>query len=130
MADNQLICGLRKQYARTLGLIAAGEDRAEDLEHLAAVIRMFRPDENLSRIKPVRPYKPQRRSWTRTALDTLRREGRPLTARELAHKVLSIEGGEPDDLFSIEASLHATLGRLEGDGVVRVSSDPKRWTLG
>ncbi len=47
MAENQLNVGLRRQYGKTLGLLrAAHADRIRlmaDLDHLAAVIRMFKP---------------------------------------------------------------------------------------
>ncbi len=50
--------GLKRRYAQILGAIAGGEDREDDLAHLAAVISIFKPDEDVSRILPIRPYTP------------------------------------------------------------------------
>src|SRR5665213_741040 len=110
MKNTYLLLGLRRLYAQTLGYIRGGEDRTEDLAHIAAVIRMVAPDEDLSAIRPVRPYRLHRRSWSRTAMDILRREGRLMAARELARAVLCREGRPAADLYTVECSLHAVLG--------------------
>ncbi len=81
----------------------------------------------MNAIKPIRPYKGARRSWSRAALDILRREGVPMAPRELARRVIAQEGGTEADLPSVECSLHAVLGRLEGQGVIRAEGSPKRW---
>lgn len=86
MAENQLICGLKRRYGQTLGMNAAGEDRAEDLAHLAAVIRMFKPDVDLTVIRAIRRYKPQREHWSRTALTILRKAEAPILTAELARQ--------------------------------------------
>jgi hypothetical protein len=131
MAENQLLFGLKRQYGKTLGLIEAGEDRAEDLAHLAAVIRMFKPAEDLSEIAPIRPYPENRDRWNRDALAILRRENAPMTARALARRILAARGVPLTrrNLQRVECSLHAVLGRLEGRGVVRETTQPKRWAI-
>lgn len=131
MAENQLMCGLKRQYAKTLGLIVAGEDRVDDLAHLAAVIRMFEPDADLSAVRPIRPYRPQRSKWMRDALTVLRREGAPMTPRAIARRVLEARAVPLTraNLQRVECSLHAVLERLEGQGVIRVSDEPKRWAI-
>lgn len=123
--------GLKRQYARTLGLIAGGEDRAEDLAHLAAVIRMFKPGEDLAAIQAVRPYRPNRSKWSREALGILREANAPMAPRELAHRVLGARGVARTraNLQRVECSLHAVLERLEGRGVVRAEGSPKRWSV-
>ena len=129
MAENQLIFGLKRRYAQTLGLVAAGEDRAEDLAHLAAVIRMFQPGADLSAIRPIRPYREHRQRWSRDALTILRKANAPMTARAIARRVLSARGVPltRPNLQRVECSLHAVLERLEGRGVVRATDAPKRW---
>jgi len=100
MADNQLICGLRRQYGKTLGLLrSASGDRVRlmaDLAHLAAVIRMFRPDEDVEAIRSIRPpvYRGATfgRQWARLALDVLREAERPLATREIAKRIAAREG--------------------------------------
>ena len=132
MAENQLMFGLKRQYARTLGRIERVEDCGEDLAHLGAVIRMFRPDADLSAITPLcpaRPYRPHRERWSRDALAILRKANGPMTPRALARRVLSGRGlplTRPY-LQRVECSLHAVLERLEGRGLVRVSNEWKRW---
>jgi len=131
MAENQLIIGLKRQYGKTLGFIGAGEDRADDLAHLAAVIRMFAPDADLDAVRPIRPYRENREAWLRDALTALRREGEPMTARDIAKRVLTSRGVAltRPNLQRVECSMHAVLERLEGCGVVRVGDAPKRWAV-
>lgn len=52
-----------------------------------------------------------------------------MTGRSLARAVLAAEGVAvtPDTLSSVECSLHSTLGRLEGRGIVREDGEPKKW---
>ena len=121
MAENQLIIGLKRQYAKTLGFIAVGGDRADNLAHLAAVIRMFAPDVDLTAIKPFRPYRPHRSKYLRDALSTQRQADSPMTARALARHVLAARGVPLSraNLQWVECSLHAILKRQEGTSVVR-----------
>jgi hypothetical protein len=124
------LSGLKRQYGVYLGLAKAGEDRSEDLAHLVAVIRMFDPDFDPASVRPIRPHKGTYRNWLRPALDVMRKAARPMAAPEIAALVLAQEGGEPSELTSIICTLHAVLGRLEGNGVVRVAGRPKRWIVG
>ena len=55
MKNTYLLFGLRRLYAQMLGYILTGQDRPEDLAHVAAVIRMVDPALDLSAISPVRP---------------------------------------------------------------------------
>ena len=132
MAENQLIIGLKRQYGKTLGFIAAGEDRADDLAALARVIRMFAPDADLALIKPIRPYRQHRTKYLRDALGIMRRENGPITPRALAKRILAARGVRltPANIARAECSLHAVLERLEGSGVVREAGEPKRWRVG
>jgi hypothetical protein len=131
MATNQLMHGLRRQYAKTLGLAEAGDTTApEDLAHLAAVIRMFSPYEDLTAILPIRPYKPDRSRWSRDALDILREANGPMTVRDLAERVLAMRGLDPTwmALQGVEASLSAVLTRLERRGMIQGDGHPRQWS--
>ena len=139
MATNQLMHGLRRQYGKTLGLLhSASSDRVRlmgDLAHLAAVIRMFRPCEDVESIRAIRPHKDRgatfTRQWTRVALDVLREAGEPLETREIARRVALAEGvTDPRAMASIVCSLHQSLERRRGVGVVRLEGEPKRWVVG
>jgi hypothetical protein len=133
MATNQLLHGLKRQYAKTLGEIEAGGDVAmtEDIAHLAAVIRMFAPFEDLTAILPIRPYRPNRSRWSRAALDILRQANGPMTVRELAERVLAARGAVAtwEALQGVEASLSAVMTRLERRGMLHGVGHPKEWFL-
>ncbi len=137
MAERHVVFALRRKYAELKGVLkfdptADPYATVKAINEVGCVLRMFNPGEDLSAVRPRRPYKPGRsHSWTRTALDILRREGRPITGRALARGVLTAEGVPvtPAVLMSVECSLHATLGRLEGRGIVREDGEPKRWRV-
>jgi hypothetical protein len=134
MAERHVTAALRRKYAELKGILKFrpemdAEPTLEALRHVAAVLRMFAPAEDLAAIKPVRPYKPDRSLWTRSALDMLRTADRPLTAREIALRLIAAGVGERADLSSIECSLHASLARIEGRGLERLEGAPKRWRV-
>lgn len=133
MAETHVLSALKRRYAQTLGLIrigAAGAD--DDLAHLAAVIAMFNPDEDLAAIRAVRPYKAERERWHRSVLRALKAADRPLRARELARLVMAAHGIDPGDhecLLSISCGLQVTLRRLAERGLVQISGKPRRWAV-
>lgn len=134
MAETHVLSALKRRYALTLGRIAHGEGEAgADLIHLAAVIHMFNPAEDLSAIQRIRPYKPGRERWSRTVIKVLREANEPLRAREIARRVLRARGLDPNDherMFSISCGLQAVLGRLAKRGLVTVTDKPRRrWAI-
>jgi hypothetical protein len=131
MVENQLTHGLKRQYAYTLGMIARGEDRSEDLAHLAAVICIFQPDADLAAIRPVRPCRKDRAKWLQAGLEVLRKEGSPMTGRAIARRLLEARGIPltEKNLKRAECSLYFSFGRMEGDGLMRAEGSPKRWAV-
>jgi hypothetical protein len=133
MAETHVLSALKRRYAQTLGLVRIGADgAADDLAHLAVVIAMFNPNEDLSAIRAVRPYKADRERWHRSVLRILKATDRPLRARELARMVMAAHEADPSDrgrLLSISCGLQATLGRLEAQGFIQCSGKPRRWQL-
>ena len=135
MAESHVLSALKRRYALTLGQLTYGDrEQAEaDLAHLTAVIAMFNPAEDLSAIRPIRPYKPGRERWSRTVIKVLREANEPLPAREIARRVLRARGLDPNDqarMLSISCGLQAVLGRLAARGFVTVSEKPRRrWAL-
>ena len=128
---------LKRRYAQAKGalfasdLFADREKLAADMAHLGAVVVMFDPKADLAAIKPIRPYRANRRVWTRTALDILRTSDRPLRTWELARKVMAKHGVPLDDkgaLFSIGCSLQAVLRKRVEEGTVRRSGKPPYWS--
>lgn len=140
MGKTFVITGLRRKYAELKGELATlptlpfeeSENCMTALRQVGVVLRMFAPNENLSAIPPIRPSKGRGRAWTREALDILRRNRRPLTAREIARQIVAQRrlAADPQTVSSIECSLHATLARLEGRGVEKADGAPKRWAIG
>jgi len=136
----QLVKTLRRTYARKLGEIAAGADddalRA-DLEHLAAVIRMFWPGEDFAAIKPIRPRANRRGSkapvWFLSALDVLREAEEPLTAQEIVRRILRARGEAVEGAVakSAECSVLAAFRRRGAAlGIERVGAQrPFNWMI-
>ena len=97
---------LRRKYAQLKGL--AGDllsDQAKiarDMEHVGAVLLMFDPAADLNAIPAIRPYRGQRRRWSRDAMKILREANQPLTAVELAQRVIMLRGVAEDALVKRE----------------------------
>lgn len=136
MAEPLALRALKRQYGKTLGLLhSASSDRVRlmaDLAHLAAVIHMFSPGEDVEAIPLIRPYNPhgavRGRLWSREALDVLREAGEPLATLEIARRIAKREGvTDRRVLKSIECTLHAVLPKRAT--VARVEGSPKRWRV-
>lgn len=135
MAESPVIFALRRKYAQLRGMEAhyATEDReavSVALGHVGATLLMFNPAEDLAAVRPRRPYNFRGGLWTRLAITILQVEGRPMSARALARRIIGVRGLDHQDratLKSIECALHKTLTRLEGHGLDRVCERPKRW---
>ena len=117
---------LRRKYAELKGL---GDGEA--LAHAGATLLLFKPGEDLDAIPAIRPYRVQRSKYLADAFRVLRQANGPMTAREIARRVLEARGVPlvRNNLQRVECSLHAVLERLEGDGVERVGDEPKRWVV-
>jgi hypothetical protein len=132
MAQSPVVYALRRKYADLKGVLKyrAPDDPEAlilDIRHVGCVLRMFSPDEDLSAIRPIRPMRKRPRRWSRVAFTIMRREQRPMTVRELAHRVAAEKGAGFKDIPGIDAALCSLMERLEGRGVVRVAGEPKRW---
>jgi hypothetical protein len=122
-----VVTALRRKYAEL-----KGKGDAETMAHVGATILLFDPAQDLAAIAAIRPYKSDRDHWSRTALDILRKAQEPLSAPDLARRVIETLGRDQGDrrlYMSVLCSLHATLGKLEGDVLERVGDEPKTWAL-
>jgi len=122
-----IVTALRRKYAELKGL-----GGGEALAHVGSTLLLFKPGEDLDAIPAIRPYRPQRSKYLADAFRVLRQANAPMTAREIARRVLEAHGVPlvRNNLQRVECSLHAVLERMEGDGVERVGDDPKRWRVG
>ena len=99
-----------------------------------AVIKMLAPDFNVSRISPKRrvignPWF-KRGTLYRSAVDVMRRAGRPMTAREITDALITEKAPEATrkQAIDIQAAILASLRKRKG-GTVSGEGVPTRWLL-
>jgi hypothetical protein len=137
---------LSKQAVYTLGLLHA-ELAGKLLENkraaiklrtsmmqVEAVIKMLAPDFNISRITPKRrvignPWF-KRGTLYRSAVDVMRRAGRPMTAREITDALIAEKAPEATrkQAIDLQAGILASLRKRKG-GTVVGEGVPTRWVL-
>jgi hypothetical protein len=131
---------LERLHAELGGQILENKEEAQRLAgqmlHVEAVIKMLDPTYNLRRIA-VKRRQPnpwfKRGTVYRRAVDVLRTATEPLTAREIAERVLvaaNIERPNKAALADLQGSILASLRNHKGDGVERTNDgSPARWRL-
>lgn len=141
MADTHVISALTNRRARLDGEIKARRYQITRLEmelaHVDAVIRMFRPNYDISKIATKRTIERSgagtvRGSGTREALTILREAAQPLTSREIAKRILDRRGAAycEKTCERLANNIHGGLSRRK-DGAVKydASAYPGRWAL-
>lgn len=131
---------LERLHAELGGQILENKKEAEQLadkmRHVEAVLKMLDPTYNLRRIA-VKRRQPnpwfKRGTVYRRAVDALRTATEPLTAREIAERVLlaaNIKRPDKAALADLIGSVLASLRNHKGKGVERVNEgSPARWRL-
>jgi hypothetical protein len=110
---------------------------AADMKAVETVIRMLEPGFNTRHMGHRRRLKPnpwfKRGEYYRGALDVLRKAERPLTAREIANRMLAakgITGATLKQVRLLTAAIKTSLSKHMGGTVARVGEGmPMRWTL-
>lgn len=141
MAETHVISALINKRARIDGLIQNRRFQIMRLEmqlaHLDAVIRMFKPSFDIESILPKRsfaknPAGVKHGAGGRYALGVLREAGEPLTAAEIAERVLvKLKRPRTDEaLAMLAAAIHGTLSRRK-DGAAKLNASvyPGTWSL-
>lgn len=140
MAQTHAISALLDKRARKLGEIRANKFQAMrlkmELAQIDAVIRMFRPDQDVE-VKAVTtfgksPAALPKGTGTRIALDILRETGQPHTAEELATAVLIRSGKEPDpvSVAMMGKAIHSSFSRAKKPlAVYDRGTWPGKWWL-
>jgi hypothetical protein len=141
MADPHVISALVDKRARIDGEIKARRFQIMRLEcelaHVDAVIRMFRPGYDVSKIATKRsfmknPAGTPRGSGSREALTVLRESGEALTSSEIARRVLAKQGraDTPESRGMLANSIHSTFSRRK-DGAVTCDASiyPAKWSI-
>lgn len=129
MADPQVLFALRRRYAELLGRGGS----SDDLAHVAAVLLMFSPREDVAAIKPIRVYSNRkgagRAVWHRAAMSVLRTANEPMSAREIAARVLTAleRPSDPVLLKGVENTIRTVLKTKAS--VVCLAGRPMRWAL-
>jgi hypothetical protein len=109
---------------------------ADQMRHVEAVIKMLDPGYSLRAIS-VKRRKPnpwfKRGTVYRRAVDALRTAEQPLTAREIADRVLvaaNIENPPKAAVLDLTGSILASLRNHKGKGIQRTNEgSPARWRL-
>lgn len=140
MDKSHVMAALFRKYCHLMGELKRHPDRADEIRqnmvHLEAVIRLFRPDADLSRLRPIRARKDTR--WhkvgfgIRNVLDILKQADRPLSTREIVLEVMrraSLPTDDKEAVHSVCASIHMSILRRKGRGIVRIEGKPIRWGL-
>jgi hypothetical protein len=142
MAETHVLSALFDKYAEILGHLKQCErqtnSHSENLAHIEAVIRLYRPEWAADGVKARKPHKPprwpNRGAGMRTALAILRDATGPLTTRQIVLMVLDrLNMPEPDydDLKLICSSFNSALrNKAARGGVTMVEDRPVRWELG
>lgn len=141
MAETHVISALVDKRARIDGEIQMRRYQITRLEmelaHIDAVIRMFQPSYDISKIATKRTIKRSKAgtakgSGTREALTVLREAGEPLTCTAIAERILARRGEElcPATIERLANNIAGSFSRRR-DGTVAVdpSSYPARWRL-
>lgn len=141
MTETHVISALVDKRARVAGAIAVRRFQIMRLEielaQLDAVIRMFKPDYDVEAILPKRsfgknPAGVPKGAGGRYALTVMREAGEPLTASEIAERVLAKLGKPitPEAKGMLANTITSTLSRRkDGAAVYDASVYPGRWRL-
>jgi hypothetical protein len=141
MAEPHVITALVAKYAELQGQLQTNEQEADrlriEIAHVEATIRIFRHDADLSLVAPRMPR--NRNPWfrkghcIRAAIDVLRQSQMPMSAREIALRLLRERGITDANARSVKfltSTIYGSLNRRK-DGAVTVHGGgfPKRWSL-
>ena len=141
MADTHVISALVDKRARLDGEIKARRYQITRLEmemaHVDAVIRMFRPNYDIGKIATKRsfgknPTGVPKGTGSRHALSVLREAGAPLTANEIAGRVLVKLGKDdsPEARKMLACTIVSTFSRRKDQAVVYdAQTVPGRWAI-
>jgi hypothetical protein len=136
--SKQAIHTLTQLHAELAGKIEtnrkSGDKLRAQMVQVEAVIKMLAPDFNVARIAPKRrvvgnPWF-KRGTMFRSAVDAMRRAGRPMTCREITDAVLEGKTPQPTrkQAIDVQAAILAALRKRDGTTVAGEGS-PARWAL-
>jgi hypothetical protein len=138
--DTFAISALVRKRAELAGLVehtrAQLDALSANLGHVDATLRLFDPEIRLDAIRPKAPRPaacPGRPEiTTRMVLDALRRAGEPLSAREIAARVLAeigVDGGDAKVLRAVAERVGEALRKQRAKGMVGFDQGTAGWRL-
>jgi hypothetical protein len=137
----EFLAALARLHAELGGALLENRKRGQKLEsdmlHVEAVIRLLAPNYNVRGIAARRRYKSnewfERGTIVRHALDVLRLAERPLTAAEIAERMLTARGIKDATVKQsrdLQAGVLRSLRNYEGRTVEHMAEGtPLRWAL-
>lgn len=140
MAGSPVLHALERKYAHLLGcksrLKHPPPSLAQDLDHIAAVIRLFYPDWRREDVRPIVPASPKiwgsKGRGIRTALLIMRERQEPMTTLEIVLAVLERLNTPRPDKYRLKvmvSSFHTNLLHQLPKGMVMCEGKPKRWMI-
>ena len=140
MDKSHIMSALFRKYCHLWGEIERYPDRSErltqDMAHVEAVIHMFRPNADLSKLRPIKPNKGTR--WAsrgfgiRNAIQILESSPEPMTTRQIAYIIMERAGMSKDDeqlANEVRSSIHMALTRRVDQSIFRSEGSPMRWSV-
>jgi len=136
IATKQAKYTLDTLHAELAGKVQAnkeeGERLVEAMKHVEAVLKLLDPDYSLRKIS-IRRRKPNRffkRGMVfRAVLDVLREAEKPLSASEIAAKLLAGKTATSDETRDLEGAVRSSLTNHDGRTVESSDGRPTRWSL-
>jgi hypothetical protein len=133
------VAGLREKHREVAGLIEAKRTElarlVADLEAIEHTIRLFDPDAQLGRAKPIpSPHAAFKGEMRRDVLAALRAAQGPITSLDIARQVITVRGlpDEPQMVTMIRKRVGAALWKLKMRGIaeeVAQVGEYKGWRL-
>ena len=116
MAEPHVVTALIRKRAEIAGRIEHTQTALRqfiiDLDNLDATIRLFKPDIDLEEIQP-KPFPPRHAAFkgevSRVVFETLRQSNGPMTAQQLAQRLMAARG-----LNTADKRLVRTIGKRVG----------------
>jgi hypothetical protein len=140
MDKSHIMSALFRKYCHLMGELKRYPERSErvgrDMAHVEAAIRMFRPDADLTSLRPIKPNKGAR--WAtrgfgiRNAIDILQSSPEPMTTRQIAHVIMERAGMSIDDkklAAEVRSSIHMAMMRRVDQNIFRREGSPILWSV-
>jgi hypothetical protein len=136
--DTYIVIGLQRMHEemhrRLLAATAESRKLRADMAHVEHVLKILRPDESMAPLSVKRRYAKnkffKRGHLIREALRIMRQEARPVSADEIALKLLAEKGvTQPtrQQRSALRSGILTALGTHKGRNVIGNGARPQQW---